>query len=249
MNTNIINALRKYINDPASVLPFNALVIKAAMQYLNVTVFTSFNDLVRRAANQYTGLNKTSLNEAVSAALKQYTGITGGSLQDLINSAAVKYNETPVVVPKTYADYQAKMATDFPNTAAWSGDLSGIGQGAYRSTAAADTGTMVGSSWASTFKRGTGTTSVCRLVQHAMPNSAAYLAAQAAGHIVVWRWAYVSPAPGGYPALNRNGYQSLEDLTAGDLNACNLLIRWDETTKKAYQSNPSIGGAETEYPL
>lgn len=25
------------------------------------------------------------------------------------------------------------------------------------------------------------------------------------------------------------------------------LIRWDETLKKAFRSNPSIGGAETEY--
>lgn len=152
-------------------------------------------------------------------------------------------------VAKTYADYQAKMATDFPNTALWNGDVAGIVQGAYRSTAAADTGTMVGSSWVSQFRRGSGNTSVCRLIQHAMPSQAAYLAAQAAGHIVVWRWAFTGTAPGGYPALNRNGYLSLEDLTSGDMNVCNLLVRWDEATKKAYQSNPSVGGAETEYPL
>jgi hypothetical protein len=28
-----------------------------------------------------------------------------------------------------------------------------------------------------------------------------------------------------------------------------LFIRWDPTLNKAFQSNPSIGGAETEYVI
>lgn len=54
-----------------------------------------------------------------------------------------------------------------------------------------------------------------------------------------------------YTGLTRNGFTSdggdkLEPYPYGRLVK---LIRWDPTTQRAMQSDPSVGGSETHYPL
>lgn len=90
VNDAVVNRLRTYIDDFVTLYGFNELVIKAALQYLEETEVTSFNDLVRRAANKYTGVDRIATNDAVLDALRLYTGNSSGSLTGLINIAALQ---------------------------------------------------------------------------------------------------------------------------------------------------------------
>lgn len=102
----IMDKLRSYVNDFITPYSFNALVAKAALQYLEETAFTSFNDLVRRAANKYTGVNKVALNDALVLALSLYTGRESSSLSDLVNAAALLTN-----TPNNYFTFAGRVFT------------------------------------------------------------------------------------------------------------------------------------------
>lgn len=105
---------------------------------------------------------------------------------------------------------------------------------------------MTGSSWNSRFQA-VGTTFLAA-IWHAMPSQAVFNAQNSQGLEVL----ITITVPGSqqtYSALSRNGLQSDggtldQSYTYGRVTR---LLRWDAALGKAFESNPSIGGAETEY--
>lgn len=144
------------------------------------------------------------------------------------------------LVAKTYAEYQAAIAA-LPSVglASWATNI-GTSTVNFTTNAAAATGSMEGSSWNSTYQ----TATVARGVQHALKDEATFNAQVAGGFLL-----YISAQSAGVNAavsLSRNGYTSTAD--AADVSGRIVrIIRWDDTLKKAFESNPSIGGAETEW--
>lgn len=144
---------------------------------------------------------------------------------------------------KTTADWNAHITTlatsgDQP----WGADVARAG-GAYRTTAAAAAGTMYGTSWSSyLFYQ----FAPCRLIQHGLPNVAAFNDQVANGRQVFFRVASAVDQSV-FGSLTRNGYTStfLDAGAPSTTLICTEIIRWDGA--KAWKSNPSIGGAETEY--
>lgn len=123
-----------------------------------------------------------------------------------------------------------------------------IPPGSYTTTASAATGgALVGSSWNALFRRTTTASSVERVIQHGLQNST-IVSEQRAGGLKIFFRVVAADGSAGYVALNRNGFLSSASTgNSGNGAICDLLIRWDATLGKAFQSNPSIGGAETEY--
>lgn len=338
MNTDIINALRKYVDDYTNVYSFNGLVVKAAQKYLGETGFTSFNDLVRRAANKYTGGSRLSVNDAVRDALVQYTGSSSFSVDDLVNIAAIKYltaepgpdpepapptntvapvvsgtpsvgqtlastngvwtnsptgytyqwkrngsnisgatNSTYLLVTadvgatititvvatnadgsasatsngvgpiaalpaKTYADFVAHIATLAPSSRTWetNASISGLFRTTANTNSLAAAG-MNGSSWNSVYDNGS---APARIAQHAFKDQPTWEAQRTAGLEMVMQTTAAGVAD--VVSVLRNGYSS-GSATGATGRTCTRLIRWDQTLSKAFESNPSIGGAETEY--
>lgn len=141
---------------------------------------------------------------------------------------------------KTYAEFQAHIAVLAPTTRNWSANSTGWGR--RRTTAAAATGSMVGSSWLGSFSGATICTP-CRVVQHGLPSEAEFNAQISAGREI-----YIEVVAGddvGYPSLNRNGYTSVSGLDDGSPDKCVMLIYWDGA--QAQQMNPSTGTGPTPY--
>lgn len=148
--------------------------------------------------------------------------------------------EPPVA---TYADFVTAMeALSTSGAAAWGNEVASAGS--YRTTAAAETGNLFGSSWNNAFRRAS--SSVCRAIQHGLPSYSVFQDQVAGSRLIFFR--LVAGPNTALPAVLRNNFES-SDVSAVDTWQMDLLIRWDDTLKKAFQSNPSIGGAETEYPL
>ena len=152
-------------------------------------------------------------------------------------------------VAKTYADWVVEA-----DRLAINGSLpwevtAAIPPGSYTTTASVATGgALVGSSWNAIFRRSAPPgSSVERVIQHGLPDPTIVSEQRAGGFKIFFR---VVSADGGegYVALNRNGFLSSAN-TGNNLNGarCDLLIRWDAVLNKAFASNPSVGGAETEY--
>lgn len=146
---------------------------------------------------------------------------------------------------KTYAEFVAHItalavdgARDWASQASWAADLAHI------TTAGAAAGDMYGTSFNASF-RGVGTPSaISRVVQHGLPSEADFTQQTTNGWIVFVRTTTGS-APSGFASLSRNGYASLSSSSTTGPRACIELIRWNGF--QAMKSNPSIGGAETEY--
>lgn len=152
-------------------------------------------------------------------------------------------------VVRTYAEWVTQanlLATG--GALAWEAPTATLNAGSFTTTPSAATGgVLTGSSWNTFFKGTASAASAERIVQHGVQNTT-ILSALRAGSFVAFLRIVGADASAGYVALDRNGYLSLSgagnNLTG---RVCDLLIRWDDTVSKAFQSNPSIGGAETEY--
>lgn len=150
-----------------------------------------------------------------------------------------------VSMGKTYAEFQAHIATlatggskDWANNPA-------LAAGAYRTIAATSPGfaDMYGSVWNSYVYDNVPPSRLC---QHGLPSQAIFNAQTAAGYQIFFRIVSFGDQAL-FTALNRNGYTSLgltPDPSLASIK-CTEIIRWDGS--KAWKSNPSIGGAETEY--
>lgn len=158
---------------------------------------------------------------------------------------------------KTYAEFVAHitaLATGIPSlgvpgAVSW-GNPFASGQGSaypgkFRTTAAAQAGTMYGTPWRQGAGYGwvwTGNSSACRAVQHGLPSEAVFLDQIASG-----RQIYYATSPGSTQlvyALSRNGYQSDGGTEVAAANITELLF-WDGA--RAQRMQPSLGLGPTPY--
>ena len=149
---------------------------------------------------------------------------------------------------KSYADWVAHIAVTYPNSAAWSAELATIGMSSFRTTAGADTGGLQGSPWMTLFRRssGTGSSVVCRMVQHALPSAAVYLEQQTAGRQIVFRQGYQSEVAS-FLSVNRNGFASSAVAEPGSGYFCDFAAWWDDATQTALMNNPQAGTGPVPY--
>ena len=148
---------------------------------------------------------------------------------------------------KTYADFQAHIATLATNgVKPWSGSnwFAVEVNRAYRTTAAAASGFLYGSSWTTWFATDN-SGNVCRAVQHGLPSEAEFDAQVAAGREIFIQTGAIAPSTD-LTGIARNGYTSLSDFGANPLQITNLLY-WDGT--QAQQMNPSTGTGPTPYTI
>lgn len=146
---------------------------------------------------------------------------------------------------KTTADWNAHLLTLATGGQRFWTSSPAFAPGAYRTTAEASPGfaEMYGSVWNS---YAYDVIPPSRLCQHGLPSQAIYNAQTAAGYQIFFRITSFGDQAS-FAALNRNGYLSLSlfpDPAIASIK-CTEIIRWDGA--KAWKSNPSIGGAETEY--
>ncbi len=142
----------------------------------------------------------------------------------------------------SYADFQAHIATLSVNgSVAWSSNPPGSPGNRKRTTAAAATGSMFGSSWLSTFDT---FSTLARAIQHGLPSEAAFDAQVANGREIYFQLGDGGFGP--YAGLDRNGYESASG--GGGLDealAVTDLIYWDGSA--AQRMNPSAGTGPTPY--
>jgi hypothetical protein len=89
MNEKIIQALSDWLEERDQVVSsktFNDIVVQACQFYLD-TNNTSFNELVKNSANEYSNGSEIGFNYALLRALQLYTGSTSTSLDRLIELA------------------------------------------------------------------------------------------------------------------------------------------------------------------
>lgn len=150
---------------------------------------------------------------------------------------------------KTYAQFEAQIATlATSGEIGWDQVFTGgtTPAKAYRTTAAAQTGSMAGSTWGPSASAGyarTSATQTCRAIQHALSSEAVFLDQIANGWEIFYRTTASSTQPA--PAVTRNGFTSTTSATSSACAQITELIRWDGT--QAWISNPSTGSAETLY--
>jgi len=149
--------------------------------------------------------------------------LTVGSNRALLRTSAA-------VAIATYAEYQAAIAALTGSTSAWATSLPGS-SGTSRTTAAADTGSMSGSSWLSALQSAT----TAKVVQHGLPSSAEYASQISAGREIIMREAAITSAP--TPALDRNGY--LSNTGTNSTRSLQFLGFW--TPAGSMKMNPYLG--------
>lgn len=144
----------------------------------------------------------------------------------------------------TYADFQAHIGTLALNGATAWGSPPASNNARYRTTAAAATGSMQGSTWQQSAR--TATSDVCRMVQHALPSQAVFEAQIAAARQIYFR---VQDFGNGvnFGSYSRNGYTSGGVNTGEDEAATYFtdIIYWDGT--QAWRVNPTTGTGPIPY--
>lgn len=100
---------------------------------------------------------------------------------------------------------------------------------------------MQGTSWNDQFRDDQ--TNCIRAIQHAVPSQAIFDQMTATSHQCLC--VIESRANKVVGGISRNNYTSNSALDAN--RVMTLYIRWDDVQKRAFQADPSTGGAETEY--
>ena len=148
---------------------------------------------------------------------------------------------------KTYAEFQAYVAAQ-----AVDGDRGWTGQtvlaGAWRWTAAAAGGTLVGSSWGPSSPDGfqSGAASrIARIVQHGLPSLTVFNEQVASGRVGFIRVESVPYFPASLPAVDRNAFNS-SSVSGGGFSAlrCTRLDYFDPALGPL-TTNPSTGAGPT----
>ena len=153
----------------------------------------------------------------------------------------------PAPPAKTYAQFQQHiqgLATD--GSVGGSSTLQTPNAAAFRITGPIIGGGMSGSPWNALVRGGGSGSGVYRVLQHALP-SLEIMQAIVAGGFETFMRTEAGPASTTVNALDRNGYVSGSFAGAATTFRVIDLIRWDDVLKKAFRSNPSVGGAEAEY--
>lgn len=134
-------------------------------------------------------------------------------------------------VPRTYAEFQAHIATLTASIRTVNSTSNTVGQ--FRVTLGSPSGGMIGSSWgpgsSGGFAQG-GSSSLARIIQHAMPSEDVFNALVAAGSEVCVTIVTVSTPAGALNSVTRNGYTSTSYAGgAGTANAVSELLLFDLT--------------------
>lgn len=151
----------------------------------------------------------------------------------LVNSFSV----APIVAVKTYAEFQAHIATLATSGAKTWASASTTQEGAWRTTCATPGGAMNGSPWTQPFRR---TSWTSRVVQHCFPSEAVFNAQWGAGMEVFLN--VVDVVNQACVAVNRNGYTS--GASSGTADICDLFLYYDG---EPLQINPFAGTGPTPY--
>lgn len=150
------------------------------------------------------------------------------------------------VVARTYADFQAHIATLATNGVAdWGGNAFRPNSGSYRTAPATTGGFIFGSPWLSIISPNW---SAARLVQHSMPNQTVFDLIVAAQTEAFFRVVYAADAVLSYTSTTRNGYTSEGLANDGNPKASvtvTELIYWDGA--QAQRMQPSLGLGPTPY--
>lgn len=147
---------------------------------------------------------------------------------------------------KTYAEFEARMnAIAVDGGVAWDATTPWPSSGMFTTTAATATGGMLGSSWSARFRGGGGAEGApARVVQHALLSESVFNDQVSFGRVIFLQINSPSAGPS-FVGVNRNGYTSNSSGSTTQPRQCIKIIRWDGS--RAWESNPSIGGPETEY--
>lgn len=151
------------------------------------------------------------------------------------------------VVVRTYADFQAHIATLGATSRVWAANANATG--AYTTNAAAPTGTLTGSSWGPSSAVGfiaSTASSLDRIVQHGMPSQAAFDEQVTNSGLIYLDISAALSAAGAFPAVTRNGFTS---SAAGTNTRRELLVLryWNFTLGQAEEMQPSLGVGPTVY--
>lgn len=151
------------------------------------------------------------------------------------------------VAPRTYPDFVdhiTGLAT--AGSLGFNSNVVSTSAAKYRTTVVnAFSGIMNGTSWSDRFLQGA---NVSRVITHAFPSLAKLQEAVTNTRQVYFEHPNADVAFV-FTGLNRNGFSSTSYSDGEGYIALKItrLIRWDDTLSKAFQSDPSVGGSETEY--
>jgi hypothetical protein len=142
---------------------------------------------------------------------------------------------------KTYADFVAHI-TELATSGTRPWGASTANWGSWKTTAAAATGTMYGSSWNSIVS-GFLSSAPARIIQHGLPSQTVFNNQVANARDIYFKMS--GGNAGNFPAVNRNGYQSLSAADDGAPDKCDEIIYWDGT--QAWRMQPNLGLGPTPY--
>lgn len=153
-----------------------------------------------------------------------------------------------VAAAKTYAEFQAHIATLTATTRAVNSTSNMVGQ--FRVTLGSPSGGLIGSSWGpgspGGFAQGA-SSALGRIIQHAMPSEAVFNALVASTSEVCMTIITVSTPAGALNAVTRNGYPSTSYAGgAGTANAVSELLLFDPTDGPV-RMVPNAGTGPTPY--
>ena len=118
----------------------------------------------------------------------------------------------------------------------------------YTTARTISSGGMIGSPWNAHVEGGA---SINRLVQHAMPDQAAFDAVCAAGTDVLIVTSYIGNRDD-FEALNRNGFTSLSSAAIPGSFVAQIMTEitwWDSAASAAKTLNPSAGSSASSYTV
>lgn len=134
---------------------------------------------------------------------------------------------------KTYAEWVAHATTLAAATVSWTGGVSG---GNFNTTAAPVTSeVMTGTPWGNRFRGPT--SAVARMIQHALPSEAEFLAQVADARVIYFKTSSLAVGPS-YVSLSRNGYTSLANGATGGPMICTDVKFW--TPSGVFSMNPNL---------
>lgn len=144
-------------------------------------------------------------------------------------------------VGKTYAQFQAHIATlATRGVRGWTDATNNLNTGKYRTTAAALSGAMYGSSWQAHFTRDS---PVSRAIQHGLDSQSSIEAQVAAGREIFFEVENFTDS--NFLAKTRNGYTSLGYAPSFDACRITRVLIW--TPEGVIEMNPFAGTGPTPY--
>lgn len=148
----------------------------------------------------------------------------------------------------TYEDFVAYVDSLSPIVSAW--DAQATAASSYRkTTAAAETGTMVGSPWIPSspngYRSGSGIT--CRVVQHSLPSQEVFNDQIANGRVIAFKISGGPNGSGPVSGVNRNGYSSASNSATEACRACTEILYYYQG--QVWKVDPVAGTAPTVFSI